>query len=74
MIWPTMITSTPPLFILEFASSQHWGVKWVCWHVHKFWSNYFVLNTDAMKLLVFPWLGPCTIITLLKGEEPCSTS
>ena len=39
-----------------------------------FWSDHFILNTNAGKLLAFPMQGTPCHCYLLKGEEPCSTS
>ena len=42
--------------------------------MHRFWVDYSVLNTDAVKSWHSPHRGPYVIVTILLREEPCSTS
>ena len=70
-----MTSSTPPLFILETASSQHGGCEmWALDHA----SICGVSVLSWIQMLWNSWHSQCigshAIVTLLKGEEPCSTT
>ena len=71
-----VISSIPPLFILEIASSKHRAV----WNGHAspwidLWDDHSVLKQMPRNFLVFPMLGTPTIIALPQWDKRlCSTS
>ena len=34
-----------------------WDMEWMHWPMHPFWSDHFVLNTEAVTLSAFPTQG-----------------
>ena len=76
--WKTQLTttsSTPPLFILETASSQHRGYEMgALAHASIFGATIPSWIQMHWNSWCSPCKGPCAIVALPMGEEPCSAS
>ena len=73
-IWPAMTTSTPPLFVLEIASStlEAWnGSTNPC---IDFWGDHLILNTDAMRTPGVLHVKDPTPFYPTQQIKPCSKS
>ena len=66
---------TPPLFILEIASSTHGGVKWVHWPMHWFLEQPFCPTYRCHETLGIPHArDPTPLLSCQMGRKSCSTS